>query len=180
MHRWTSQAVESITNLKLLKRFRKLNLASVNYASLTEKQRQEWARVVLEFLTEVTSLEEGVVKAELTPFVNRSASRLKGQGVVVEKSIDLPVTAIRGISSTLATKFNKLGLGTVRDLLYFFPHRHLDYSRRKYISQLSEGEEETIIATGGYSFSPAAPSICRRGDIGRRMTWRRFKKYPKL
>jgi ATP-dependent DNA helicase RecG len=35
---------------------------------------------------------------------------------------------------------------TIRDLLYFFPHRHLDYSQRKYISQLTEGEEQTIIA----------------------------------
>jgi ATP-dependent DNA helicase RecG len=34
----------------------------------------------------------------------------------------------------------------VRDLLYFFPHRHLDYSQVKFISQLSEGEEQTIIA----------------------------------
>ncbi|GAI11026.1 unnamed protein product, partial [marine sediment metagenome] len=35
---------------------------------------------------------------------------------------------------------------TIRDLLYFFPHRHLDYSQRKNISQLAEGEEQTIIA----------------------------------
>ena len=35
---------------------------------------------------------------------------------------------------------------TIRDLLYFFPHRHLDYSQRKFISQLVEGEEPTIIA----------------------------------
>jgi ATP-dependent DNA helicase RecG len=35
---------------------------------------------------------------------------------------------------------------TIRDLLYFFPHRHLDYSQRKFISQLTEGEEQTIIA----------------------------------
>jgi ATP-dependent DNA helicase RecG len=37
-------------------------------------------------------------------------------------------------------------VSTVRDLLYFFPHRHLDYSRRKTVSQLTEGEEETIVA----------------------------------
>ncbi|MCL0047423.1 ATP-dependent DNA helicase RecG, partial [Thermodesulfovibrionales bacterium] len=50
------------------------------------------------------------------------------------------------MSSSLATKFNKLGVKTIRDLLYFFPRRHLDYSQRKSISQLSEGEEQTIIA----------------------------------
>ena len=34
----------------------------------------------------------------------------------------------------------------MRDLLYFFPHRHLDYSKLKFISQLAEGEEQTIVA----------------------------------
>ncbi|HEY56729.1 MAG TPA: DNA helicase RecG, partial [Dehalococcoidia bacterium] len=62
------------------------------------------------------------------------------------QSPDLPITTVKGISATLAAKFKKLGVSTVRDLLYFFPNRHLDYSQRKYIAQLSEGEEETIIA----------------------------------
>jgi ATP-dependent DNA helicase RecG len=31
-------------------------------------------------------------------------------------------------------------------MLYFFPHRHLDYSQRKFISQLGEGDEQTIVA----------------------------------
>ena len=34
----------------------------------------------------------------------------------------------------------------MRDLLYFFPHRHLDYSQIKHISQLTEGDEQTIMA----------------------------------
>ncbi|UCD54552.1 MAG: DEAD/DEAH box helicase, partial [Dehalococcoidia bacterium] len=46
----------------------------------------------------------------------------------------------------MAARFKKLGVNTVRDLLYFFPHRHLDYSQRKTISQLTQGDEQTIIA----------------------------------
>jgi ATP-dependent DNA helicase RecG len=61
-------------------------------------------------------------------------------------TLDSPVTAVKGISAALAVKFGKLGLKTVRDLLYFFPNRHIDYSQRKPISQLREGNEETIIA----------------------------------
>jgi ATP-dependent DNA helicase RecG len=60
--------------------------------------------------------------------------------------LDSPITTVRGISTSLATKFGKLGVKTVRDLLYFFPHRHLDYSRIKHISQLTEGDEQTIMA----------------------------------
>ena len=46
----------------------------------------------------------------------------------------------------MAKKFLKLGVKTVRDLLYFFPHRHVDYSNTKHISELTEGAEETIVA----------------------------------
>jgi ATP-dependent DNA helicase RecG len=35
----------------------------------------------------------------------------------------------------------------VRDLLYFFPRRYVDYSRTKPVSELVEGEEQTIIGT---------------------------------
>ena len=62
------------------------------------------------------------------------------------ESLDSPITVVTGISSSLASKFDRLGVKTIRDLLYFFPHRHLDYSQRKFISQLVEGEEQTIIA----------------------------------
>ncbi len=60
--------------------------------------------------------------------------------------MDASITTIKGISTTVAAKFNKLGAATIRDLLYYFPHRHLDYSQRKTISELSTGIEETIIA----------------------------------
>ena len=46
----------------------------------------------------------------------------------------------------LNKKFAKLGVLTVRDLLYFFPHRHLDYSQRAYVNNLEIGQENTIIA----------------------------------
>jgi len=70
---------------------------------------------------------------------------LTRQPAVASKSIDSSVTCIKGVSSNLAAKFKKLGVETVRDLLYFFPRRHLDYSQMKSISQLGEGEEQTIM-----------------------------------
>jgi ATP-dependent DNA helicase RecG len=64
-----------------------------------------------------------------------------------EQSLDAPITSIRGINSNLAAKFGKLGVKTVRDLLYFFPRRHIDYSHIKHISELEVGAEQTIVAT---------------------------------
>ncbi len=146
LRNWAGQAIESITSPQLLNRLHKLNLANSSYASLTEQQRKEWVKGVVDFLAEVERREGEKGEAKLTPVVSRPPSRTRVPRTVVSQSIDSSITVIRGISSSLATKFNKLGVKTVRDLLYFFPHRHLDYSQRKSISQLTEGEEETIIA----------------------------------
>jgi ATP-dependent DNA helicase RecG len=61
--------------------------------------------------------------------------------------LDSSITVIKGISPSVEKKFAKLNVRTVRDLLYFFPRRYVDYSQRKPISGLIEGEEQTIIGT---------------------------------
>jgi len=146
LRNWAGQAVESITSPRLLNRFNKLHLVNSNYASLTKEQRKEWINSVLDFLTEVEHGAREKGEANLVPAVSQPPSGARRQRTVASQSIDSPITIIRGISSNLATKFNKLGVETVRDLLYFFPHRHLDYSQRKPVSQLTEGKEETIVA----------------------------------
>ncbi|GAI83568.1 unnamed protein product, partial [marine sediment metagenome] len=139
LRNWAGQAIESITDPQLLNRFHKLHLVDSSYASLTKQQRKEWVKAVLDFLAEEERRETKKSKAKLTPIASKPSSRSRVQRTVVNQSIDSPITVIRGISSSLATKFSKLGVKTVRDLLYFFPHRHLDYSQRKSISQLTEG-----------------------------------------
>ena len=146
LRNWAGQAVKSITSPQLINRFHKLHLVNPNYASLTKQQRKEWVKAVLDFLTEEERKETKKSETKLTPPVNKLSPRQRQPSVGTKHSIDSPITVIRGISSSLATKFSKLGVKTVRDLLYFFPHRHLDYSQRKSVSQLTEGEEETIIA----------------------------------
>ncbi|MCL0094326.1 ATP-dependent DNA helicase RecG [Dehalococcoidales bacterium] len=138
LRNWASRAIESITTPQLLNRFHKL-LINSNYALLTKQERQQWVNDVLDFLAEVEGRNpQQAIK--LPRAVSRPSPPTK------RGDIDSPITVIKGISSSLATKFNKLGVKTIRDLLYFFPRRHLDYSQRKSISQLVDGEEQTIIA----------------------------------
>ncbi|MCJ7522869.1 MAG: ATP-dependent DNA helicase RecG, partial [Dehalococcoidia bacterium] len=79
-----------------------------------------------------------IKKTEATP------ARPQGD---IDRYLNAPITSVKGISSSLASKFGKLGVKTVRNLLYFFPHRHIDYSRRSLISELDVGLEQTIVAT---------------------------------
>jgi len=146
LRNWAGQAIESITNPQLLNRLHKLHLVNPDYASLTKQQRKAWVKGVLNFLAEAEGMEGVKAETKLPSVASRPSSKARVPTTVVSQSIDSPITIIRGISSSLATKFSRLEVRTVRDLLYFFPHRHLDYSQRKSISQLSEGEEQTIIA----------------------------------
>jgi len=57
-----------------------------------------------------------------------------------------PLTAIRGVGTKQAERLARLGLRTIRDVLYFFPRRYDDYSNLKPINRLEYGEEVTIIA----------------------------------
>jgi len=146
LENWAGEAIESITTPRILNRFHRLHLDNPRYATLTREQRQEWVKTVLAFLNELENSQTVQDKASPAPALKRPAGRTRVQKSTAGQSIDSPITVVKGISSSLATRFHKLGVYTVRDLLYFFPNRHLDYSQRKPISEITEGQEETILA----------------------------------
>lgn len=59
--------------------------------------------------------------------------------------LDTPVSELAGRTITLA--FKRLGIKTVEDMLYHFPHRYDDYSSQKYIADLSIGQVETVMGS---------------------------------
>ena len=62
-------------------------------------------------------------------------------------SVDTPVDRLRGVDSKLAARLQRLDVSTVRDLLYLFPRRHLDYSNIAKISELVPDQLCTVLAT---------------------------------
>jgi len=146
LRNWAGQAVELVPGPQQLNRFHELHLVNPGYASLTRQQRRQWVSSVLGFLAEAEAWGGNKGEVQQRPLARRSPAKTRVRTTVAEGSISSSITVIQGISSTMATRFHRLGVDTVRDLLYFFPHRHLDYSQRKLISQLAEGNEETIIA----------------------------------
>jgi ATP-dependent DNA helicase RecG len=61
--------------------------------------------------------------------------------------LESPVTVISGIGPALAEKLERLGVKTIRDLLYLFPRRYDDFSNLKPINRLQYGDEVTIMGT---------------------------------
>ncbi len=143
---WAAKAASSTANPQLLTRFQQLHLDKPDYTTKTKPQRQQWVSDVLNWLAEAMLEAGGKTTTKPIAKARPPSSKRKVPSLPGTQSLDSPITVIKGVSSTLATKFSKLGVETIRDLLYFFPHRHLDYSQRTSISQLTAGEERTIIA----------------------------------
>ncbi|MFC2019532.1 ATP-dependent DNA helicase RecG [Chloroflexota bacterium] len=148
LHDWAGKAASTIDTPRLLSHFGKLNLAESGYETMSLEQRARLVGDILDFLDEAERPGKGKdsPRSEPSAIPRRPLQRATVQARAAGVSIDLPVTAVKGVSVSLAAKFAKLGVSTVRDLLYFFPNRHLDYSQRKSISQLTAGEEQTVIA----------------------------------
>ena len=60
---------------------------------------------------------------------------------------DTPVNSIKGIGEKKTAALTRMGISSIRDLLYTFPRRHDDYSKLKPIGSLWFGEEVTVIGT---------------------------------
>ena len=62
-------------------------------------------------------------------------------------TLDSPVTAVSGIGPSNAEKFARLGVKTIRDLLFLLPRRYDDFSALKPINRLEYGDEVTVIGS---------------------------------
>ena len=65
------------------------------------------------------------------------------------KTIDGAVIQLKRVNDKLAARLSKLEVNTVRDLLYLFPRRHLDYSKTVKIAELTPGQEQTVVDSFG-------------------------------
>jgi ATP-dependent DNA helicase RecG len=54
---------------------------------------------------------------------------------------------LRGVGPSLDRRLAKLGVGTVRELLFHFPTRHVDYSNLKKIGELRAGDVTTVVVS---------------------------------
>ena len=62
-------------------------------------------------------------------------------------SLESPVDRLRGVDTKLSARLRRLGVSTIRDILYLLPRRHNDFSQVARISELVPGQDQTIVAT---------------------------------
>lgn len=80
-----------------------------------------------------------VINAELHPPKQESKSEDK-----LKAPQDTDVIYIKGVGPKVGYAFNKLGIYTANDLLFYLPRKHIDYSNRTLIKKLKPDTNTTI------------------------------------
>ena len=62
-------------------------------------------------------------------------------------TLDQSLTYLKGIGPNNSERLAKLGLLTIRDILYYYPRDHIDYARQVKIRDLTPGEAVTIVGS---------------------------------
>ena len=150
LSRWARETRDKINSPQLLAHFNELQLTEPSYATCSAEKRKTWVKDILDWLIEAERAAETMptIKNRARSMVDARPSLAFGTNSSNSNGgLDSPVTIVKGVSANLASRLARLGVKTIRDLVYFFPRRHLDYSQRKSIAELEVGEEQTILAT---------------------------------
>ncbi len=124
------------------------------YADLSRDERREWVERVRQCLGEGSAGKRSPSEVPSAKRVETVAERYttdfpdaKRGETISGGTLESPITVLNGVGPTTAGKFARLGVRTIKDMLHFFPGRHLDYARMRTVSELEIGEEQTLIAT---------------------------------
>jgi ATP-dependent DNA helicase RecG len=111
------------------------------YTGLAPNERRRW----VEHLLADGPCPAGARRATPKPPARqrRPAPPPPVSGLTLDSSIEM----LKGASRATAARLARLGVRTVHDLLYHFPHRYSDFANIRSISQIVVGEEQTVLAT---------------------------------
>jgi len=90
---------------------------------------------------------ESTASAQTAPEPSRQPVQEKAVPKTEPAALGAPVTVLSGVGPRHAQTLGRLGMQTLRDMLYYFPRRYDDYSQLKPINRLWYGEEVTVIGT---------------------------------
>ncbi|MBN1439210.1 MAG: ATP-dependent DNA helicase RecG [Anaerolineales bacterium] len=81
------------------------------------------------------------------PQADRSSRTAPGPAPLTIRELQAPLRRLVGVGEKNLESFQRLGLNTIGDLLWYFPRRYMDYSMLKPINRLWYGETVTVLAS---------------------------------
>ncbi len=127
------------------------------YSALSFAQRQHLVANTRRFLQQSRQLlDRPSPKVTEATGTSKSNPRPKTTALFSSKSpnftrsghpLDQPITYLKGMGPKNSERLAKLGLYSVRDVLYYYPRDHLDYARQVKIRDLTAGDTVTVVGT---------------------------------
>lgn len=143
LHRHADSISRAVSDSSLLERLQHLQLFHSDYASLGQAERESFVAHLLEWIATASTAES----EQATSLAHTLHNTRQGTSQKHTTPLDSSITAIKGITANTAAEFARLGVHTLRDLLYFFPDHYIDYRQKIPIGELVEGKEQTILGT---------------------------------
>ena len=133
------------------------------YGALVERERRDWVAAVMRLNADSGTIDAlhtghhdrpdgsadpgapGPVPEKRGRRTPRASERGK-EAPPVPISLDMPLTDTRIATKPTLAKLARLDVHTLRDLLFLFPHRHIDYSTITPIAELEVDHDITVVA----------------------------------
>lgn len=135
---WHNEARQATEDPFLIRLIEETVALLQGYSEESVERRQEIARDLLR--------QWGADETSVAPSRQKAMEEKEATGET-RINLDSRVTELHGVSDTYGKRLGRLGVSTIRDLLYLFPHRYDDFSSLKTIDDLEYGEEVTIVGT---------------------------------
>ena len=126
------------------------------YPQMTSQQRQHLVAETRRFLQQLqqetqrrstegerASEPPKVKSPRTTPLVQSNSGVMENRSLTLDK----PLSQLEEVGTRKSGYLARLGLTTVRDMLYYYPRDHIDYARQVNIRNLEAGETVTIVGT---------------------------------
>ncbi|PAX53485.1 ATP-dependent DNA helicase RecG [Brunnivagina elsteri] len=144
-------------------RWQQLAQEFANYPNLDMEARQSLIAQTRRYIYQLQQLEAGgegerggergnnisnpTIKTPQSTIQNPKSPIVSEVSKLLAPGIDQKLSEVAEIGPRRADKLARLGLYTVRDLLFYYPRDHIDYAKQVQISELQAGETVTIVAT---------------------------------
>ena len=143
LQRWSQAMASHLGDAALVQQ-----LAEPSYGLMSPEQRRHWVgswRAVLD--ADGRGAETAPVKpSDPTSPKTEPAKTTKFRQPPTGLTVDSPVSRLRGVDSKTSRRLDRLEVQSIRELLYLFPRKHVDYSNFAKIAELYPGQERTVVA----------------------------------
>ncbi len=140
-----------VGNLLIMFRWQETAKQFARYPELTQQERIDLIAQTEAFIQEVKEIQnqqifsDDDIESHPSAPISVDVNPVTAQTPPVKLELADLVCTLNEVSYRQEILLNKLGIHTIRDLLFYYPRDHIDYARRVNIQDLEAGETVTII-----------------------------------